>query len=72
MRARRSRVNDTLGDALVIEMVDFFSEDEIFEKHRTARIGPERILIIGKCDALVRGKCGVLSTSDLVQLAAGS
>jgi hypothetical protein len=29
-------------------------------------------LIIGKRDALVRGERGVLSTSDLVQLAAGS
>jgi hypothetical protein len=29
-------------------------------------------LIIGKREALVRGERGVLSTSDLVQLAAGS
>jgi hypothetical protein len=29
-------------------------------------------LIIGKRDALVRGELGVLSTSDLMQLAAGS
>jgi hypothetical protein len=29
-------------------------------------------LIIGKRDALVRGERGMLSTSDLVQLATGS
>src|SRR5665811_267839 len=72
MRARRTRVNDTLGNTLVIEMGDFFAEDEILQKRRTAPIGPERVLIIGKCDALVRIERGVLSTSDLVQLAAGS
>jgi hypothetical protein len=72
MRARRSRVNDTLGNTLVIEMGEFFAEDEILQKRRTAPIGPERVLIIGKCDAVVRSERGVLSTSDLVQLAAGS
>src|SRR5664279_3804587 len=29
MHARRSRVNDTLGNTLVIEMRDFFAKDEI-------------------------------------------
>jgi hypothetical protein len=53
-------------------MRDFFAKDEILQKRRAARIGPERVLIIGKRDALVRGECGVLSTSDLVKLAAGS
>jgi hypothetical protein len=65
-------VNDTLGNTLVIEMRDFFAKDEILQKRRAARIGPERVLIIGKRDALVRGERGVLSTSDLVQFAAGS
>jgi hypothetical protein len=31
MRARRTRVNDTLGNALMIEMGDFFAKDEIFQ-----------------------------------------
>jgi hypothetical protein len=65
-------VNDTLGNTLVIEMRDFFAKDEILQKRRAARISPERVLIIGKRDALVGGECGVLSTSDLVKLAAGS
>src|SRR5665811_1091982 len=72
MHARRSRVNDTLGNTLVIEMGDFFAEDEILQQRRAARIGPERVLIIGKRDALVRGERGVLFTRGLVQLAAGS
>src|SRR5512140_1651506 len=71
MRTRRPRVNDTLGNTLMIEMGDLFAKDEIFQKRRAARIGPERILIVGNGDALVRGERGVLSTSDLVQLAAG-
>jgi hypothetical protein len=56
----------------VIEMRDLFAKDEILQKRRAARIGPERVLIIGKRDTLVRGQRGVLSTSDLVQFAAGS
>src|SRR5450756_693261 len=72
MHARRSRVNDTLGNTLVIEMRDFFAKDEILQKRRAVRIGPERVLIIEKRDALVRGERGMLSTSDLVQLATGS
>ena len=70
MHARRPRVNNTLGNALVIEMRDFFAEDEILKKRGAVLIGPERVLIVGKRDALVRGERGMLSTSDLVQLAA--
>src|ERR1019366_219082 len=72
MRTRRTRVHDALGNTLVIEMSDFFAEDEILQKRRAARIGPKRVLIIGKCEALVRGERGVTSTSDLVQFAASS
>jgi hypothetical protein len=72
MYARCSRVNDTLGNTLVIEMRDFFAKDEILQKRRTAQIGPKRVLIIGKCYALVGGEDGVFSTDDLMQLAAGS
>src|ERR1035437_8463438 len=72
MRTRRARVHDALGNTLVIEMGDLFAEDEILQKRRAARIGPERVLIIGKCEALVRGERGVTSTSDLVQVVASS
>jgi hypothetical protein len=59
MRACRSRVHDPLGNTLVIEMRDLFAKDEILQKRRAVRIGPQRVLIIGKRDALVRGECGV-------------
>jgi hypothetical protein len=72
MHAHRARVNDTLGNTLMIEMRDLFTKDEILQKRRAVRIGPERILIIGKCYALVRGERGMVSSGDLVQLAAGS
>src|SRR5450759_5316468 len=72
MRARRTRVNDTLGNTLVIEMVYFFAEDEILQKRRAARIGPERVLIVGDREALIGSERGVLSSSDLVQFAASS
>src|ERR1700691_5183404 len=46
MNPRGSRVNDTFGNTLVIKMCDLLAQDEVFEKHRAARIGLERILII--------------------------
>jgi len=55
MHAGRTRVNDALGNALVIEMGDFFAEDEILQQRWAARIGSERVLIIGKRDML-RGR----------------
>ena len=63
-----ARMNDTLGNTLMIEVSKYFAEDEIFQKPRASRIGPERILIIGQNNALIRGERGVLSSSNLVQL----
>ena len=62
MYPRRARVNDAFGDALVIEVRDLFTKDEILEQRRAARIGLEGVLIIGNCHALVGGERGVLST----------
>src|SRR5664280_41009 len=39
MNPRGSRMNNTLGNTLMVEMSDFVAEDEIFEKCRTTRIG---------------------------------
>ena len=66
MRTRGTRVNDTLGDAFMIEMGDFFAQDKIFQQGRSARIRAQRILVIGECDTLVSGECGVCCTRDLV------
>jgi hypothetical protein len=70
MRARRSRMNDTLGNTLVIEMRDFVAKDEILQERRAAGIGPERVLIIGERDALVGGERRMASTCDLVYFTA--
>jgi hypothetical protein len=56
----------------MIKVGDLFAEDKIFQKRRALRIGPQRVLIIGKRNTLVCGKRGVLSTSGLVQFAAGN
>lgn len=66
MHARRARMNNTLGNTLVIEMRDFFPKDEILQERRAERIGPERVLIVRKRNALIRGERGVTSASDLV------
>jgi hypothetical protein len=39
MNPRGSRMNDTLGNTFMVEMSDFFAEDEIFEKCGAVRIG---------------------------------
>ena len=69
MHVRRSRVNDTLGNPLVIKIRVFFAKDEILQERRASRIGPKRVFIIAKRDPLVRGKHWMLATDDLVQLA---
>jgi len=70
MHARCARVNDTLGNPLMIEMGDLLTEDEILQQRGAARAGPERVLIIGKCEALVGGERRVPAPRDLMQLAA--
>jgi len=46
MHACGTRVNDTLGNPLVIEMCNFFAQDEVFQQRRPARVGAQRVLII--------------------------
>jgi hypothetical protein len=53
MRSRASRVHDAFGDALVIEVRDFFAQDEVFEQRRPPQAGLERVLVVGDEDALV-------------------
>ena len=63
-------MNDTFRNTLVVKMRDFFTQNEILQERRAEGIGPERVLIIGKRDALVRGERGMASTCDLVQFTA--
>ncbi len=53
VRGGATRVDDTLGDALMIEVGDFFAEMKILHKRRAAASGLERILVVGNLDALV-------------------
>ena len=49
-------MDDSLGNALVIEMRDLFAEDEVFEQRRTAEPGLERVLVVCDRHALVGGQ----------------
>src|SRR5699024_2136038 len=41
------------GDALVVEMIEFFPEDEIFHQRRAAFAGLELVVIVGDAHALI-------------------
>jgi hypothetical protein len=60
MRARSARVDDALGNALMIEMGDLLPEGKIFQERRTSIPGFQRILIVRDDDALI-GREGRLS-----------
>ena len=46
MRAGAARVNDALGDALVVEMRDLLAQDEVFKQRRPAHAALQGILVI--------------------------
>ena len=56
VRRGAASVDDTLRDTLMVEMGDFFAQDEIFQQRRAARSGAQGVLIIGNANALVRGQ----------------
>ena len=49
-------VDDTLGDALVVEVEDLLPEVEVLEQRRTALAGSQRVLVIGDRHALLGGQ----------------
>ena len=53
VRAGASRVNDPLGNPLVIEVRDLLAQDEIFEQRRSAQPCLQRALIVADGNALV-------------------
>ena len=64
--ARTTRVDDSLRDSLVVEVRDFFAQDEVLEQRRPARAGPQRILVVRDRDTLAgrqRATAGVDSVS---------
>ena len=40
-----ARVNDAFGNAFVVEVLEFFAQNEVFEKGRAALPGAERVLV---------------------------
>ena len=56
MRRRPARVDDALGNALVVEVRDLFTQNEVFEEGRTAQPGLQRVLVVGNGDALIGGQ----------------
>ena len=72
MHACSPRMNDPLRNPFVIEMSYLIAKDEILEECGAARIGLQRVLIIGNRHALIRGERRVRSPSDLVKFTTGS
>ena len=56
-------MDDPLGNPLMVEVGDFFSQNEVFEQCRPARSRLERILVIGNDDALICGQLARLRRS---------
>ena len=69
MRTGPAGVHDSLGDALVVEVRNFFAQYEIFEQRGSSRAGLERILIIRNRRALVRRQA--FAVSRLVRFSYG-
>ncbi len=58
VRARSARVNDPLRDALVVEMEDLLTQDEVFEQRWTARTSLETVLVVGNAVPEIVGQRG--------------
>src|SRR3982750_3571292 len=56
VRSRPARVDDALGDALVVEVRDLLAQDEVLEQRGTAQPRLERALVVADGNALVRGE----------------
>ena len=67
---RTARMDDPLGDALMVEMLDLLAEDEVLQQGRAARAGLERVLIVADRRAVVGGGAGLGRRGGLVQFAA--
>ena len=63
-------VDNTLGNALVIEMHDLLAQHEVFQQGGATQRGFQGILVVGDHDALVGGQRRVLAAGVLVQFAA--
>ena len=72
VRARAARMDDPLGNPLVIEVRDLLAEDEVFEQRRPACARAQRVLIVRNRQALI-GRQGLRRRCRrLMCLAAGA
>ena len=60
-------MDNTFGNAFMVEMKDFFAEMEIFKGGWAARADFERIVIVGDRAALGGGEIGMAIFSGLMQ-----
>ena len=54
VRRRAARVDDALGNALVVEVRDLFAQNEVFEQRRSAKARLEGVLVVADGHALIR------------------
>jgi hypothetical protein len=56
VRGHTAGVHHALGDALVVEVGDFFAEQEVFQQRRAALAGLQRVLVVVDAQSLVRSQ----------------
>src|SRR3546814_15886330 len=56
VRARTARMDDTFGNAFMVEMEYLFAQDKIFEQRRSALSGTQAVLIVRNAAAEIGGQ----------------
>ncbi len=69
MSPETTGVDHALRNALMVEVENFFTKVEVFQCGRSSCAHPERILVIGNRNALLRCKNGPFAACDLMRLA---
>ena len=70
VRRRSARMDDALGNALVVEVVDLLAIDFVFQQHRATRARLQLVLIVRDRRAVVGGEHRMRVVGDLMGLAA--
>ena len=69
VRRQSARMDDTFGDALMVEVENLFAQDEVFEERRAARARPQAVVIVRNRNAVVRRQDRLTSRRDLMHFA---
>ena len=56
MRTRTTGMQDAFGNALMVEVEDLFSKNEVFQQRGTSRTKAETILVVGNARTMVGGE----------------